>query len=183
MAGAVRARRIEFSTGRFCARKALEQIGIAPCAIPVGIRGGPVWPGGACGAITHASTVCAAVTAFTRDFAGMGIDVVEQSGVAFQLTESVVLFAGSAEVSAARAAFAGAGVAATEEELVTILFSAKESAIKAMSEKFDRYVEFTEVAILFERSTFVASCPAFGTHAEGWWALRNTYAFTAAALR
>lgn len=180
VAGAVEIRRIEFSVGRWCARQALAELGIAPQAIRVGTRGEPIWPAGACGSITHSRGLCAAVAARCTDFAGLGIDIVDLEEARSGLASSPYLIATDAEVTAARLALAAS---LEDTHALAILFGAKESAIKAMSSKFDRYVEFTEVGIRFDGAAFSAECQAFGTHAEGWWAVRGGYGFTAAVLR
>lgn len=180
VAGALPRRRIEFSTGRSCARRALEQLGIAPCAIPAGVRGGPVWPEEACGSITHSGNLCAAVVARTKNFAGLGIDVVAVEEARSGLSSAASMFASASEIESARSALSADG--SGDAQLLAILFSAKESAIKAMSARFDRYVEFTDIQIALNGSSFTASCSSFGTRAEGWWAVRGGYVFTAAAL-
>jgi 4'-phosphopantetheinyl transferase EntD len=179
IAGAVERRRIEFSVGRWCARQALGELGIASQAIQVGIRGAPVWPAGTCGSITHSSGLCAAVAARSTDFTGLGIDIVGLEEARTTLDSSPYIIATEPEVAAARSALAESGV---DAHALAILFSAKESAIKAMSSKFDRYVEFTEVGIDVEGGTFSAECQPFGTRAEGWWAVRGSYGFTAAVM-
>jgi 4'-phosphopantetheinyl transferase EntD len=180
IAGAVERRRIEFSVGRWCARQALGELGIASQAIQVGIRGAPVWPAGTCGSITHSSGLCAAVAARSTDFAGLGIDIVDLEEARSALASSSHLIASEPEVAAARSAL---GASREDAHSLAILFSAKESAIKATSAKFDRYVEFTEVAIRFDGGAFSAECPPFGTHAQGWWAVRGVSGFTAAVMR
>jgi 4'-phosphopantetheinyl transferase EntD len=175
----VEGRRIEFSVGRWCARQALGQRGIDPQAIPVGARGGPIWPDGACGSIAHSSGLCAAVAALSTDFAGLGIDVVELEEARLTLDSSPHIIANEPEVAAARSALAASR---EDAHALAILFSAKESAIKAMSARFDRYVEFTEVAIRFDGAAFSARCEPFGTRAEGCWAVRGGYGFTAAFI-
>lgn len=180
VAGAVEVRRIEFSVGRWCARQALGELGIAPQAIRVGTRGEPIWPAGACGSITHSRGLCAAVAAFSADFAGLGIDVVDLEEARPTLDSSPYIITNEPELASARLALAESR---EDARALAILFGAKESAIKAMSAKFDRYVEFTEVAIRFDGAAFSAQCQAFGTRAEGWWAVRGGYGFTAAVLR
>jgi 4'-phosphopantetheinyl transferase EntD len=179
VAGAVPRRRIEFSTGRDCARRALHAVGFAPGAIPAGIRGGPIWPEAACGSIAHSGSVCAAVAARRKDFAGLGIDVVALDEATSALRSSASVFASATEIAAAHAALADGD----DVRVLAVLFSAKESAIKAMSERFDRYVEFTGIQVEVSGANFTAACPSFGTRAEGWWAIRDGYLFTAAVLR
>jgi 4'-phosphopantetheinyl transferase EntD len=179
VSGAVESRRLEFSVGRWCARQALGELGIAAQAIGVGVRGGPVWPDGTCGSITHSGGFCAAVAARSPDFAGLGIDVVSLEEARSALDSSAYIVATETQVAAARSA-----LAVSEDPLaLAILFSAKESAIKAMSARFDRYVEFTEVTIGFDGAAFSAQCQPFGTRAEGWWAVRGEHGFTAAVMR
>jgi 4'-phosphopantetheinyl transferase EntD len=178
-AGAVESRRVEFSVGRWCARQALGELGISPQAIQVGMRGAPVWPAGACGSITHSRGLCAAVAARSTEFAGLGIDIVDLEEARSALDSSPSLIATEHEVAAARSAFAESR---EDEHALAILFSAKESAIKAMSAKFDRYVEFTEVTVGFDGAAFSAECQPFGTHAQGWWAVRGGCGFTAAFI-
>ncbi len=50
---AVAKRRREFATGRECAHRALEQLGLMAEAVPSGERGEPLWPAGVVVSITH----------------------------------------------------------------------------------------------------------------------------------
>src|SRR5665213_3750434 len=150
IAHAVERRRIEFSTGRWCAREALKHGGIAPQPILVGPRVAPVWPKGTCGSITHAGSVCAAVAASTDEVEGLGINVVELREAAATLVSTAPIFARDSEVAAARSV-----LAVSDDALpLAVLFSAKETAIKAMTESLDRYVEFTEVTIDLAPTSF-----------------------------
>lgn len=71
---AVEKRRREFTTGRACARAALEKLGLAPLAIPTGERGEPLWPTGIVGSITHCEGYRACAVARSTDFLTIGID-------------------------------------------------------------------------------------------------------------
>ena len=53
IARAVPTRRREFATGRWCARRALHDLGLPPAPIIPGERGAPGWPPGVVGTITH----------------------------------------------------------------------------------------------------------------------------------
>jgi 4'-phosphopantetheinyl transferase EntD len=177
IAKAVERRRIEFTTGRWCAREALSHSGIAPQPILVGPRGAPVWPKGTCGSITHAGSLCAAVAASTDEVEGLGIDVVELREASATLVSTAPIFAQDSEVAAARS-----GLAADDDALhLAVLFSAKETAIKAMTESLARYVEFTEVTIDLEPTSFSAHCTSAGLSVMGWWTQCGGYVFTAAA--
>jgi 4'-phosphopantetheinyl transferase EntD len=193
IARAVERRRIEFSTGRWCAREALKHSGhgvtqfMDPQPILVGPRGAPVWPKGTCGSITHAGNLCAAVAASAEEVEGLGIDVVELREASAALVSTAPIFALDSEVAAAKSALAAnvdaANVVAANSDALplAVLFSAKETAIKAMTESLDRYVEFTEVTITLEPASFSAHCASAGLSVMGWWTECGGYVFTAAA--
>lgn len=65
----------EFAGGRYCARQALQLLGISPRPILVGDCREPIWPPGIVGSITHCEGCCAAVVARSRDIASLGLDV------------------------------------------------------------------------------------------------------------
>jgi enterobactin synthetase component D len=64
-----------YRTGRYCAARALAQLGL-PGALPgVNEEGGPAWPNGTVGSITHAMSLVAAAVAARRQCSGIGIDI------------------------------------------------------------------------------------------------------------
>jgi 4'-phosphopantetheinyl transferase EntD len=71
---AVEKRRLEFATGRACARRALAQLGLPPAPIPSGPKGEPCWPDGVVGSITHCEGYRACAVAPARELAAIGID-------------------------------------------------------------------------------------------------------------
>src|SRR5690606_31729729 len=71
---AVDKRRREFTTGRFCARRALELLGEPPVAIPTGARGEPLWPPHVIGSIAHCDGYRGAAVAAESAAAAIGID-------------------------------------------------------------------------------------------------------------
>lgn len=75
LARAVPKRRAEFAAGRRAARMALEGLGHAAQAIPVGTGRAPAWPEGIQGSITHDRGV--ALAAVVAGGAGIGIDLTE----------------------------------------------------------------------------------------------------------
>jgi 4'-phosphopantetheinyl transferase EntD len=74
IARAVDKRRREFTTARYCARRAMAELGIAPAPIPRGERGAPEWPPGVLGSMTHCDGYRAAAVARAADAASIGID-------------------------------------------------------------------------------------------------------------
>lgn len=72
--GAVQSRIDEFVTARSCARRALQQLGVAPVALPSGPHREPLWPQGHVGSITHCEGYRAAAVARREDVQSVGID-------------------------------------------------------------------------------------------------------------
>jgi 4'-phosphopantetheinyl transferase EntD len=68
-------KRIEdFTRGRACAHRALEQLGIQGCSLLSGEKREPLWPSGIVGSITHTTGFAAAVVARGAEVEGLGID-------------------------------------------------------------------------------------------------------------
>ena len=151
MARAVAKRRAEFATGRWCAREALREIGVAPCAILTGALREPIWPAGVTGSITHAAGIGAAIALPASLCRGVGIDIVNEE-------EAKALL--------------------PPPEL-PLTFSAKESAIKALSATAGRFIDLAEIGLTFgEPGRFEA---AFGASVvQGWWQRAGGFLVTAA---
>lgn len=75
MARAVPARRREFAAGRRAARMALASLGHAPAPIPMTPDRAPLWPEGVTGTISHGAGLCLALVGWSRDWAGLGLDL------------------------------------------------------------------------------------------------------------
>ena len=166
VAKAVAPRRAEFSTGRWCARKALGELGMPASPILVGPFRGPVWPPGVTGSITHDGGICAAIVGRRAQYSGLGIDLVEvaRAEPIVQAAESVLHAPGE------------------ETESSVLRFSAKESAIKAISGQMGRWVDFTEVSVRIDPAFFQASVAGFPWVVTGWWAVLGEFLLTAAVM-
>ena len=70
-------RLIDFSTGRYCAMQALEQIGIENVIIPTGKDRAPIWPEGIVGSISHCDSLTGAIVAKSSDTISLGLDIEE----------------------------------------------------------------------------------------------------------
>jgi 4'-phosphopantetheinyl transferase EntD len=151
MARAIAKRRAEFSTGRWCAREALREIGVEACAILTGALREPLWPPGITGSITHAGGIGAAIALPASLCRGVGIDILNEQE-------------------------AKALLPPPESPLT---FSAKESAIKALSSTAGRFIDLAEIRLTFgEPGRFVA---AFGASVvQGWWQRAGEFLVTAA---
>jgi 4'-phosphopantetheinyl transferase EntD len=74
VAGAVAERRREFGTVRYCARKALRQLGVPAGPILPDVDRAPRWPAGVVGSMTHCAGYRAAVVARSGELRGVGVD-------------------------------------------------------------------------------------------------------------
>jgi len=151
MVRAVAKRRAEFSTGRWCAREAMREIGVAPCAILTGALREPLWPAGFTGSITHAGGIGAAIVLPASSCRGVGIDILNEEE-------------------------AKALLPPPESPLT---FSAKESAIKALSSTAGRFIDLAEIQLTFgEAGRFVATFG--GVVVQGRWQRAGGFLVTAA---
>jgi 4'-phosphopantetheinyl transferase EntD len=67
-------RRSEFSSVRWCARRAMARLGLPPAPVLPSPEGAPQWPAGVVGSLTHCSGYRAAALARSSDLQAIGID-------------------------------------------------------------------------------------------------------------
>jgi enterobactin synthetase component D len=118
-------RQAEFFFGRLAARKALQDFGAPTTEVLVGSDREPIWPCGTVGSISHIDGLAGAVVGPKARYCGLGIDLerVAHGQAQVALRESVV---DSEELSRLGAI----GGILTLDQLVTLVFSAKESLYK-----------------------------------------------------
>ncbi len=124
-----------YLAGRYCAEQALRRAGY-PAPIPVVGRassGGPVWPMGWVGSISHTDEECVAVCARTSVVSSLGIDCerIVSREVAEEIGATV-----APEVHNGTAALGGLD----QPVALTLAFSAKEALFKAL---------FAQVGVFF----------------------------------
>lgn len=68
---------VDFSTGRYCAKMALEQLDIKDVIIPIGKDREPIWPEGIVGSISHCDSFAGAIVAKSAQFISLGMDIEE----------------------------------------------------------------------------------------------------------
>jgi 4'-phosphopantetheinyl transferase EntD len=163
--GATAGRVVEFAAGRVAARRALGALGVDPVAVPVGARRMPEWPAGIVGSITHCAGLAAAVVGRTRDWWALGIDAEPALALEDEVRDSVT-------TPVERAALA-------DPLDATVVFCAKEAFYKCWSALDGAVLEFTDVEVVFDGPTFVAT-PAGGDRWPGRWAVRDGFVLTAA---
>ena len=173
--GAVSQRRAEFSTGRWCAREALRTLSLPLQAIPMGPLRGPVWPPGVSGSITHAGGICVAVVSRTVHHKGLGIDLLETAHALPIVAAAEAILSAPGEDMSASLEF--------PVDPRVLRFGVKESVIKAVSGQMGRWVDFTEIRVRFDPSSFEASIEGFKAPVSGWWTPLGEFLLTAAHLK
>lgn len=150
-------RRVEFASGRECARTALKCSGLDSSEILRHSNGAPAWPPHVRGSITHCADFYAAVVGSDDDYSGLGLDAEPNIRLPLYLTQR---FAAADELN---------NILALQEEHPylawdRLLFCAKEAIFKAVSESFGQSLGALEMQIRFDprRMRFIARCDLHG---------------------
>jgi 4'-phosphopantetheinyl transferase EntD len=117
----VPARHREFAAGRAAARQAMQAIGCAQIAVPMGADRAPVWPDGLRGSISHCATACIAVVGPAP--AALGIDLEPDAPLDADLIPHICMTPERDWLALQPPRARGA--------LARIIFSAKEAVFKA----------------------------------------------------
>jgi 4'-phosphopantetheinyl transferase EntD len=150
IAKAVGKRRREFTTGRWCARRALAGLGVPAVPILPGERGAPTWPQGIAGSITHCAGYRAAAVAWTADVASIGLDAEPADALPSGILAAIALPAETVRVGQL-------AEAKPDVPWDRLLFSAKESVYKAWFPLARRWLGFEQADISFDAAgTFEA---------------------------
>lgn len=154
----------EFETGRACAQRALEQLGVKGTVGRDDETREPLWPDGVTGSITH--TRALAVAAVMRGPA-LGIDLEPQ------LSADALSDVRASAISDAEWKLLG-----EDPALATALFSAKEALFKFLWPQKRVFVDFPE-AVLVARAAGRLTLEALGARHPVRYALAHAHAFTA----
>ncbi len=120
---AVPRRQAEFHAGRAAAHAAMLTLGVSPRPVLAGTDRAPLWPDGLTGSISHSTTACVAIIGLRADWAGIGVDIEEDTPLCPDLVP---------EICTAPEQHWLAGLPATERGLMAkLIFSAKEATYKA----------------------------------------------------
>jgi 4'-phosphopantetheinyl transferase EntD len=157
VARAVEKRRREFATVRWCARKALAELGCPAAPILSGPKREPLWPDGVIGSLTHCDGYRAAAVARAGRLAAVGIDA-EPHG---ELPEGVLEVVARPEEIPVLAELRSQYPATHWDK---VMFSAKESVYKAWFPLARRWLDFQDATVRFEPEarTFVAELAQVG---------------------
>lgn len=141
---AIPLRQAEFIAGRYCAARAMSQL-IPGRSDIVGMADdrSPLWPRHLIGSITHANGFVSAVVALKDAVAGIGIDS-EKLLTEHECTEIEKVICTAHELELLHET-TGAG---NRFEIMTLLFSGKESVYKCLHPMVRRFIEFQEVELV-----------------------------------
>jgi enterobactin synthetase component D len=178
MANAVEHRRLEFATGRWLAREGLRHFGLPDAPIPMQRLRNPMWPSSVLGAISHDGDLCAAAILYNTPFVvrGIGFDLISLAQRTGRMEELAPMFV----VDAAELACVVKLCTAADSNM--LLFSLKESIIKAMTFRLDRFIDMRELAIR-HTDGFDIHFEGSVTRAELFAAVTDQYLLTAAIVR
>ena len=129
----------DFSTGRYCAIKALEQLGIQDATIPIGADRAPIWPDGVVGSISHCDTLVGAIVAKKSKHISLGLDIEEIGRVTPDLFDLVFTEKEKNYLSS----FTGRKL----EEQSTLIFSVKEAFYKFQHPITKIFLDFLDVEL------------------------------------
>jgi 4'-phosphopantetheinyl transferase EntD len=132
-------RRLEFTAGRLCVRKALMQLGIENFPLLVGNNREPIWPAGIVGSISHTEGYCAVAVARKCPIETLGLDVelirrLSRDCLRQICTQSELVWVDSL-------------LSDKRQENVALLFSAKECLYKCQYPISRTWLDFQDVAI------------------------------------
>jgi 4'-phosphopantetheinyl transferase EntD len=139
IAHAVDSRRRQFTAGRLLARRAWQELGVAPSALLSDEQRVPVWPAGIVGSITHTQGWCGAVVARAAEVGSVGADVEAASALDPGLWQRVCRPEERDFLGRHDQGFAGL--------LAKAVFSAKESIYKALYPSVRVFLDFQAMHI------------------------------------
>lgn len=134
--GMAAARRQAYAQGRWCAHRALAQLGLPDAAVLTGEQRAPLWPPGTTGSIAHCAGRAIAVAARLEVAGSVGVDMEETGDLEAGVLELIC-------TRAEREWLAHSG----DATLARSLFAIKESVYKCLWSRVRRFIDFQEVEI------------------------------------
>jgi len=165
VARAVEKRREEFGTARVCARRALAQLGLAPCSLVPNWDGSPRWPPGIKGSISHTKDCCAVVVTSAPDVIGLGIDIEEDTPLLAELVPMIC----TPEEQRWTSAFGRDA----RGYLTKLIFSAKEAFYKCQYEITRTLIDFQEVQLSIDLASGAFSVSGIKREGPQWSCVRR----------
>jgi enterobactin synthetase component D len=178
IARAVNRRRREFATGRWLARGGLRHFGVPDQPILMGRLRNPLWPQSVIGTISHDGDLCA--VALRRKgmgpVRGIGMDLVslpQQAGTMDELASMFMANGGELD---------GVAQLNVPVDPALLLFSLKESVIKAMTSQLDGFIDMRAIEIR-TADTFAIHVADRPIQADLFAAVTGAYLVTAVSVR
>jgi len=137
---AVVKRKAEFVAGRYLAHEALTRLGANNPCVDISAHRAPLWPDSFIGSISHSDGFVVCAVGNKSVIKGVGIDV-----ETFIDTETAGKIINSV-LTHSEFSFTGESIA-LDPEILTLIFSAKESLYKALHPHVGRYFDFKAAAI------------------------------------
>ena len=134
-------RKIDFASGRYCARKALQQLEHPSCPIQIGPKREPIWPKDFIGSISHTHNLCGAIAGKMEHFHGLGLDVENMERFHLGLLKSVCTDNELQKMSAFEPS--------TQLNSLATIFTLKEAFYKYQYPITQTYLGFKDVEIDF----------------------------------
>ena len=146
-------RRLEFVLGRACAREALARHDIHDWPLLPTTQRDPRWPDGIAGSISHCGGACVAAVVATARWPGVGIDIEALDRVDERIAARIC--------SARELRRLRCGRASIDRAALCRVFSAKETAFKAVFPLLRRPFDFTDIEVRFDaaQTRFRAGAP------------------------
>jgi 4'-phosphopantetheinyl transferase EntD len=132
---------MDFSTGRYCAREALNELGITGAEILIGTQREPLWPIGMVGSISHAEGFAGAIVGDEKTVMSIGLDIESLGRVKKEMW--YLLFTNFEQE------FLNQWPLKLQEYYSTAFFSLKESFYKFQFPLTRTFLNFTDVEIDF----------------------------------
>lgn len=164
--GMAAARRQAYAQGRWCAHRALAQLGLPDAAVQTGEQRAPLWPPGITGSIAHCAGRAIAVAARLEVAGSVGVDMEETGDLEAGVLELICTPAEHEWLEHAR-----------DATLARSLFAIKESIYKCLWSRVRRFIEFQEVEIDLDlsRQSYRARATGPGLDASTVAAIQGAY--------
>lgn len=181
---AVPKRRNEFRAGRYCARKALQQMNVSSSPILIGRGREPIWPIDIVGSISHSNGYCCVALTNKRYALSLGLDVelirvVDRNVWNLICTQKELLWSLSLPFD-------------EQNKYLHLIFSAKESVYKCQFQVSKQWMNFHDVEISLKNGSDsfeavirsdVSTVFPQGYSFTGNYSFANRYVFTGVTLR
>lgn len=143
IAHSVQSRQNEFSTARWLARIGLKKFGKKNWPVLTGRLGNPLWPQELIGSISHDGNLCVVVLMYKKKLLNFGIDLIYLPKHNDKFIELAPIFmAHSNELTFMK-------MLITDINHAALLFSIKESIVKAISHKINDFIDLRSIILQF----------------------------------